>query len=427
MKAPNTQADLDRLRLEFAEQIRFFRRKLNLPTEHWRSIERAAHDRAFVVAGAMKADLLADLRKAVDEAVRGESLDAFRSNFLSIVAKHGWTGWTGEDSPAGIAWRTRVIYQTNLATSYAAGRWAQLHDPQLLARRPYWRYVHSDAHKPRVQHKAWGDMGLTLRHDHPFWQTHYPPNGWGCGCYVTAVRAPQGADADQPPPGWDAVDTRTGAPPGIDKGWDYAPGARADEDLRRFVQDKLITYPPAIEKALSAELNRHLNATERVESFVRRVRQSLSKDEDLWLGFISDAQASELEKLIGKEAKGYLVLLPAHNVRHTDHEHQFDGGDQRPARPEDYRQILGVLNEADSLALGATVGKNEGKRIVVRKKIGQEVFRAVFEVNAGRRNRSIKLISLAIKTQKPHAPQPLRPRRNRREPPGADAAQGDAF
>lgn len=168
-------------RQQFQEQIDFFRAKLNLPSETWRDIQRAAHDRAFMVAGVMQADLLHDLRKAVDQAVQGGSIGEFRKQFDSIVAKHGWTGWTGEGSAAGEAWRTRVIYQTNVATAYAAGRRAQLLDPELLARRPYWKYVHNDgvAH-PRPHHKLWGDMGLTLRYDDPFWNTHYPPNGWGC-------------------------------------------------------------------------------------------------------------------------------------------------------------------------------------------------------------------------------------------------------
>lgn len=132
-------------RQEFLEQIEFLRRKLNLPSETWRDIQRAAHDRAFVVAGATKADLLHDLRKAVDKAVQGGSIGEFRKNFAEIVAKHGWTGWTGEGTKAGEAWRTRVIYQTNLMTSYAAGRRAQLLDPDLVKRRPFWRYVHNDS------------------------------------------------------------------------------------------------------------------------------------------------------------------------------------------------------------------------------------------------------------------------------------------
>ena len=56
-----------------------------------------------------------------------------------------WIGWTGEGSPAGRAWRTGVIYTTYVAASYAAGRYQQLTDPELLAERPYWRYVHNDS------------------------------------------------------------------------------------------------------------------------------------------------------------------------------------------------------------------------------------------------------------------------------------------
>jgi hypothetical protein len=48
----------------FAEQLAFFRQKLNLPTEAWDDITLAAHDRAFVVAGAQGADLLADLNSS---------------------------------------------------------------------------------------------------------------------------------------------------------------------------------------------------------------------------------------------------------------------------------------------------------------------------------------------------------------------------
>ena len=65
------RSSVEGARQQFQEQIDFLRRKLNLPSETWRDIQRAAHDRAFVVAGATKADLLHDLRKAVDQAVHG--------------------------------------------------------------------------------------------------------------------------------------------------------------------------------------------------------------------------------------------------------------------------------------------------------------------------------------------------------------------
>lgn len=239
----------------FQAQIDFLRQKLGVPTERWDDIQRAAHDRAFVVAGAAKADLLADLQQAVVKAAEeGAGLQAFRKDFKGIVAKHGWTGWTGEDTPAGVAWRTRVIYQTNMATSYAAGRHAQMSDPEVLKLRPYWRYLHSDGvMTPRPLHLAW--HGLTLRHDHPFWKTHYPPCGWGCQCRVTSVSRLEGeasarAGLDEPPAGWDKINPRTGAPAGIDKGFDYAPGASLQEEARRLIAAKAEKLPKVLGKAL---------------------------------------------------------------------------------------------------------------------------------------------------------------------------------
>lgn len=252
----------------FAEQLAFFLQKLNLPTEHWDDIMRAAHDRAFVVAGAMKADLLADLHGSVGKVIaEGKSIGWFRKEFAAVVGKHGWTGWKGEGSPEGFAWRTRVIYQTNLATSYAAGRYAQLTDPELLTLRPYWRYKHADGvANPRLQHVAWN--GLTLPHDHPFWQTHFPPNGWGCHCRVVAVSAREYAKAQaaglaDPPDGWDSLDELTGDPVGIAKGFGYAPGASVSS-LLRPAATKMEAAPRAVARAYCNDLRE----TEAFGSFV---------------------------------------------------------------------------------------------------------------------------------------------------------------
>ncbi|CAM3352100.1 phage minor head protein [Paracidovorax anthurii] len=389
---------VDGVRQQFQEQIDFFRRKLNLPSETWRDIQRAAHDRAFMVAGTARADLLADLRQAMDKAVQGGSIGEFRKQFASIVAQRGWTGWTGEGSQAGEAWRTRVIYQTNVATSYAAGRRAQLLDPALLSRRPFWRYVHNDSvSHPRPLHKRWGDMRLTLRHDHPFWTTHFPPNGWGCKCRVVAAAAPTESDAIAPPAGWDAIDPRTGAEAGIDEGWDYAPGARTDDDLRAFVQEKLISYPPAISTALSRDVNRYINAEQLVPDFVRDVLGDRQRRDPLWLGFVE--RPDWLAKATDVDTQGYTLLLPADAPRHVQASHGFDGGGQRPPVPEDFAQIESVLNDPDQLRPGE-MSRQGNPTVVATKAIGGETFRAVWEVLAGKRNRSLQLSSLVIKTAK---------------------------
>lgn len=224
----------------FAEQLEFFRRKLNLPTEQWDDIKRSANDRAFVVAGAGKADLLQDLRAAMDSPMAsGGGLQEFRQQFRGVLAKTGWTGWTGEGSAAGQAWRTRIIYQTNMATSYAAGRRRQMTEPDFAAERPFWRYEHFDGVKhPRPQHQAWD--GLTLPIEHEFWKTHFAPNGWGCRCEIHPVRRPRAGDPTEPPEGWARLDPKTGAPVGIDRGFDYAPGAEEATPLADLLGQKLI-------------------------------------------------------------------------------------------------------------------------------------------------------------------------------------------
>lgn len=228
-------------RKPFAEQVAAFRLRLGdlVPTVRWDDIERSAHDRAFMVAGAVKADLLTDLATAVDKAIAaGTGFETFKRDFRDIVERNGWHGWTGEGTPGGEEWRMRVIYRTNMRVSYQAGRFAQLREGGFK----YWVYRHGGSHDPRPEHLALD--GLILEADHPFWAIWFPPNGWGCSCRVFGARSKAAAirRGGNPnvtlPTSWDARDPRTGAPQGVDRGWDYAPGASAADTILAF-RDKL--------------------------------------------------------------------------------------------------------------------------------------------------------------------------------------------
>ncbi|MFT4098166.1 MAG: phage minor head protein [Rhodoblastus sp.] len=218
----------------FEDAIRFHRQKINLPTRTWRDIEGRAHDRAFVVAGVTKEDMLADLNKEVDNAIaKGETLKDFQKRFDEIALKNGWLA----DKNAKVrAWRARIVYETNLRTANQAGRLKQLRDPAMMKQRPYWQYVHAETRepmKPRPMHLAWD--GLILRGDDPWWDAHYPPNGWLCTCGVRALTAGDlkraGKTVDQAPDDGSrfVLNSATGefedVPNGIDPGWDHAPGA----------------------------------------------------------------------------------------------------------------------------------------------------------------------------------------------------------
>jgi len=170
----------------FKQQGDYFRRKLAIPSEKHDDIRGSEHDHAFIVAGATKADLVHDVKTAIQKVIdEGKSINWFREHFDEITQKHGWTGWAGEDSKEGRAWRTKTIFTTNLKMSYAAGRDEQLNDPDILAERPYLRYVHSGSKNPRQEHLKWHN--LILPADDPFWSTNRPPNGYGCDCDVESV------------------------------------------------------------------------------------------------------------------------------------------------------------------------------------------------------------------------------------------------
>ncbi|MBL8510590.1 MAG: hypothetical protein JNM52_02995 [Betaproteobacteria bacterium] len=209
----STPQDSAYARLPFAEAIAFFQQKKPLPTNSFRDIQKAAHDHAFVVAGATKTALLEDFMQALQrQFTRGVSFQDFQHSFDGIIAKTGW------DYRGSRAWRSRVIFDTNIRTAWMAGRVAQANDPDTLKALPYWQYKHSGAEHFRPQHKAWDR--LVLPADSPFWKTNTPPNGWGCKCTFFPISARQLKEQGKTGP--DELPPRYAE--GVDPGWAYQPG-----------------------------------------------------------------------------------------------------------------------------------------------------------------------------------------------------------
>lgn len=233
--------------LPFTEAIDFFRQKLEMPSERWADVWQDAHNRAFMVAGATKTDLLADFRQAVDAAIaEGRSLGWFRREFDTIVARHGWA----HTGPSG--WRAELVFDTNLRQAYNAGREVQIE--RAKGRRPYGLYQHGGSEYPRELHLSWHNLVLPL--DHPWWRTHSPQNGYGCKCKKFTLSEAElkrrglkvGPAPDNGSYEW--VDQVTGEvhriPRGIDPGFDYRPGS--PEQLTRQVTQRLATKPPLAER-----------------------------------------------------------------------------------------------------------------------------------------------------------------------------------
>lgn len=309
-------------RQPFAEQLAAFRLRLQnlVPTQTWTDMWHNAHDRGFMVAGAAKADLLADLGAAVDKSIsQGTTLDQFRKDFRQIVAKHGWTGWTGEGTAKGEAWRTKVIYQANMRTSYMAGRRAQL----IAGNYKYWVYRHSGAEHPRLDHLALD--GIALPPDHPFWLTHFPPNGFFCGCDVygahtlAGIRRVGGDPDKRLPEGWDKRDA-DGNLPGVGKGWDYAPGATVADTINAL-DDKLPKLPAAIGAAMFHGFPAKARSTlsDQFAEFVDRSLSSRVEKNYMIVGALKPAWVVEAEK------RGILVESAEIAIMDKDVLHTFRG------------------------------------------------------------------------------------------------------
>ena len=162
-------------------------------TFDWHELLADAQAKAFTVAKATRLDILADIRGAVQKALdQGQTQRQFAKELTPILQAKGWWGKqevvdprTGEvrQSQLGSPWRLKTIYETNMATAYAAGRYRE--QIENAEEQPYWMYVAVMDARTRPAHAAVN--GKTLRYDDPFWSSFYPPNGWNCRCRVRAL------------------------------------------------------------------------------------------------------------------------------------------------------------------------------------------------------------------------------------------------
>lgn len=175
------------------EAVRHFRSKGYHLGFDWRDTAAGHHVASFTVAKVAQLDILEDIREAVDEAIaEGMTFAQFQKRLEPTLRAKGWWGQqemidpvTGERRlvQLGSQRRLRTILDTNLRMSTAYGRWERIQ--RLKDRRPYLRYVAVLDARTRPEHAAW--HGIVLPVDHPFWQTHFPPNGWHCRCIVVQL------------------------------------------------------------------------------------------------------------------------------------------------------------------------------------------------------------------------------------------------
>ena len=185
--------------------------------------------------------------------------------------------------------RLKTIFRANLRTARAAGQWNRAE--RTKAALPYLLYELGPSREHREEHVAW--HGTLLPIDDPWWETHMPPNGWGCKCRVRQVSRAEAERMRQEgvmaPGRAQIIDAQTGlptgqlekrrvpvktqAPPivrvpwenkrtgrvemvpaGIDPGWDSNPGKTRLQNLEALLNEKLAALSPQAEAAARSDL-----------------------------------------------------------------------------------------------------------------------------------------------------------------------------
>lgn len=279
MSAATDFAELSRLKP--AEAVAYMQgREMVAETGHYTDLWKSQHERAFTISRLTRADLLERVQQSLSKSTAG---DLTRRDWLkqtkALLQKEGlWGTVEVKDPQTGEPLKTtfnearlRLIYDTNVRQALAAGQWQRM-----LRNRdshPYVRYVSMDDSRVRPLHRLWHNTVLPI--DHPFWQTHRPPNGYHCRCRVIGVtqadfergfaQSRPGAKTDEnaplvrenfktdPPPeqlvNWrnPATDEVLKVPAGIDPGFDYNPGSDgASKAFEELVQNKMAKLSPAV-------------------------------------------------------------------------------------------------------------------------------------------------------------------------------------
>ena len=230
--------------LEPKDAVAYFRQKGYVIGWNWQDVAQQAHARAFTVAKAARLDILETIRKEVERAIsQGVTSAEFIKTLKPRLQKLGWWGkqvivdskGRAELVQLGSPWRLRTIYRANVQSAYMAGRYKQ--QLTFSDTRPWWLYVAVMDENTRASHGALNNK--VFRFDDPIWQSHYPPNGWGCRCRVRALSdrrlqslglAPQSSEG--------LLSQRT-----VETGFDKRTGEVYESEVTTFSQGKQTMTP----------------------------------------------------------------------------------------------------------------------------------------------------------------------------------------
>lgn len=193
MSAPNLAVAFN---LPPERAVEYFQSRGMRVAGDWQSVALVVRSGAFSVAGVLKAQVLEDIRAALQDAIEnGTTYEDFQRNLVPKLQAAGWWGrWptdpeTGEILPGKgqSPRRLETVFRTNTQSAYMSGRYKGM--VESADTHPYWQYVAILDSRTRPRHRAL--HGRVFRWDDPIWQVIYPPNGYNCRCRVRPLTQAQ--------------------------------------------------------------------------------------------------------------------------------------------------------------------------------------------------------------------------------------------
>lgn len=345
------------------------------------------HAHVFTVAKVVKLDILDDLKAGLETTLaEGQTFRDFARDLKPKLQAKGWWGVkevidpsTGERRKVqlGSPRRLKTIYQSNLRSARAAGQWQRIQ--RTKASQPYLLYELGPSENHRELHVAWA--GTLLPVDHPWWQDHFPPNGYGCKCRVRQVsrheaerlareglqdpQAPQEINPEtglptgrrqrrtvpvrQEPPPRQAVEytnQRTGEVIDVDAGLHPAWATNPGQDRVRVLRDRMTAKLDTVDQRLAHASTRDIMGSPILDDWVRK------PDGELPAGIVDRRAQTALG------ASSQVVRLSPDTFRKQLRQH----ADLTVA---DYRQLPAILNR------GILIEQDERTLVAFRLREGE--------------------------------------------------------
>lgn len=250
------------------EASAFFKNKGLKPAFNWQDVWQEEHALNFSVAKATELDVLTSIQGAVQKALdEGRTFRDFKKELEPKLKELGWWGKKDVTDPLigktvtaqlGSPRRLRTIYDANMRTARAAGQFERAQ--RVKSALPFFIYELGPSKEHRKDHEHLA--GTILPVDDKFWDTHMPPNGWGCKCRVRQITEREaeslGGETKRPKIATkEFTNKRTGevlnVPADIDPGWASNPGKERMKNLDDFLAGKL--EPVSQQQARAAVAN----------------------------------------------------------------------------------------------------------------------------------------------------------------------------